>query len=247
MDFTLSEAEVELAALTRRIATDLATPERLRTVEDLDRTLWTRLAETGVLAAALPEPVGGAGLGLLAQCAVLVELGRTVAPVPYLASIVTGAAAVAEFGTAGQRVRWAEPAARGALVLTAALAEADGEPTTTAEPVDGGWRLTGTKSAVPAGTYADWILVPASTVDGGAVFVLSPDDDGVTVTAQEVVDGGREAHLELDAVTVPADRVLDGPDVTAWITDRATVGLCALQARGDRAGARTDRRLRRYP
>ena len=43
-----------------------------------------------VLAAALPESLGGVGLGLLDQCSVLTEIGRAVAPAPYLASIVLG-------------------------------------------------------------------------------------------------------------------------------------------------------------
>src|SRR6266536_3406804 len=75
MDFSLSEAEIELGALARRILTDRVTPARLREVEAggdrFDRSLWTSLTEAGVLGAALPESVGGAGLGLLAQCAVL--------------------------------------------------------------------------------------------------------------------------------------------------------------------------------
>ena len=33
MDFTLTQAQDELGALTRQILTDLATPERLRAVE----------------------------------------------------------------------------------------------------------------------------------------------------------------------------------------------------------------------
>ena len=95
-----------------------------------------------MLAAALPEALGGAGLGLLGQCSVLAEMGRTVAPVPYLASIVLGAGAVARFGTPDQQRRWAGPAGRGELILTAALAEDDGDdpaaPSASAEPVTGG-------------------------------------------------------------------------------------------------------------
>ena len=47
------------------------------------------MGELGLTGAPLPESVGGSGLGVLAQCAVLVEVGRTVAPVPYLSSIAT--------------------------------------------------------------------------------------------------------------------------------------------------------------
>ena len=80
-----------------------------------------------MLAAGLPESLGGAGLGFLEQCSVLTEIGRAVSPVPYLASVVLGAGAIAAFGSAEQQRRWAAPAGDGSVVLTVALAEEDGD------------------------------------------------------------------------------------------------------------------------
>jgi acyl-CoA dehydrogenase len=241
MDFSATAAQDELGALTRQILTDRVTQERLREIEGgeqrFDRDLWSAVGEAGVLSAALPEAVGGAGFGLLEQCSVLVEIGRAVAPVPYLASIVLGAAAVAEFGREDQLARWGEPAARGAVILAAALAEDDSEdacvPATTAHQSDGGWRLTGTKTSVLAGTAADALLVPASTPSGVAVFLVAPDDPGVAVRPQHVTGGDATALVELEGAAVPDDRVLGGitagRDIAGWLAARATVGLCALQ------------------
>ncbi len=114
VDFTLSEEQAELGGLARKILAERAAP-------------WGDLAAAGVLAAGLPASLDGAGLGLLEQCSVLVEVGRSVSDVPYLASVVAGAGAVACFGTDLQRSRWARPAGRGSVVLTAALAEEDGD------------------------------------------------------------------------------------------------------------------------
>jgi alkylation response protein AidB-like acyl-CoA dehydrogenase len=244
MDFSFDENFRDLADLTKTILADHTTPERLAEVEAtgdrFDRLLWTDLAKAGVLSAALPESAGGSGLGLLDQCAVLVELGRTVAPVPYLCSIVQSASAIAEFGTDAQRAEWAAPAADGTLVLTAALSEEVGDdpaqPTTTAEhaSASASWRLHGTKVAVPSGPVADLFLVPADTSAGLTVFLITPKDAGVTVRRQQIVDGDAEAVLELDGVSVGDDRVLglpgDGAAVVDWLTTRGTVGLCALQA-----------------
>ena len=244
MDFTPGEAQRELAGLARRIVTGHATAARLREVETagdrFDPALWAALAGSGVLAAALPEQLGGAGLGLLEQCSVLTEIGRGVAPVPYLSSIVLGAGAVARFGTLAQQRGWAAPAGRGELVLTAALAEEDGDdpaaPAARAERAakgDGAWRLTGTKTTVPAGLRASLTLVPAATAQGAAVFLVTPDDRGVAAQPQQLVDGDVAARMELADVELAADRVLGGPaagaEVTAWLAARATVGLCALQ------------------
>jgi acyl-CoA dehydrogenase len=252
MDFTLNEAERELGGLTRKILNGRLTPERMRAVEagdGFDRALWADLAAAGILSAALPEALDGAGLGLLAQCCVLTELGRAVAPVPYLASIVLGAGALARFGTPQQQERWAAPAGRGEIILTAALAEEDGDdpraPSVSAERVTGdseggtgrraaagGWRLSGVKTTVFAASQAGLILVPAATPPGVTVFLVDPAGDGVTVQPQRIT-GGTAGRVVLDGVLVPADRVLGSPgtgrDITSWLLAHATVALCARQ------------------
>jgi 3-oxocholest-4-en-26-oyl-CoA dehydrogenase beta subunit len=241
MDFTLTQAQDDLGALTRDILTDRVTSHRLREIEQggtgFDPDLWAELAKAGVLSAALPESLGGAGLGLLEQCTVLAEIGRVVAPVPYLPSIVLGAAALARFGRADQQQRWAVPAGRGELIIAAALAEEDiddpGRSATVAERAGGGWLLTGTKTTVLAGTLAGLLLVPARTAEGTAVFLVAPDDRGVTVTAQQVTGGDGTAFVDLAAVRLPADRIVGeaeaGPELVGWLAARATVALCALQ------------------
>jgi 3-oxocholest-4-en-26-oyl-CoA dehydrogenase beta subunit len=274
MDFLLNEKQQELAALCRLILTDHATPQRQREVEAggdrFDPVLWANLARAGILAAALPEALGGAGLGLLEQCSVLEEIGCAVAPVPYLASIVLGAGAIARFGTPDQQEQWAAPAGRGELILTAALSEEDSDdprtPTATAErapgnpptatpdagpaagdppaasaervkgdgEAGGGWLLTGTKTAVPAGQRADLFLVPATTAAGVVVFLVAPDDPGeVVVQPQRLVDGDVAGRLDLTRVELADDRVLGSPasgaEITGWLVSRGTVGLCALQ------------------
>jgi acyl-CoA dehydrogenase len=246
VNFTQNESQRELAALTRTILGEL-TPERLAGADAggdrFDPALWASLAGAGVLAAGLPESVGGAGLGLLEQCSVLTELGRAVAPVPYLASIVLGASALAAFGTPGQRRRWAAPAGRGELILTAALPEEDGDdpraPSARAERVNGdgeaggGWLLSGVKTAVPAAPLAALLLVPAVTAEGATGFLVTPGDEGVTVERQLVTGGDSAGRVTLAGVRLRDDRVLGrlvpGPDAVEWLVARGTVGLCALQ------------------
>jgi acyl-CoA dehydrogenase len=251
MDFSLSEAQTEIAGLARKILAG----------QDSAQRQWTDLATAGVLAAGLPEPLGGAGLGFLEQCSVLAEAGRAVSPVPYLSSLVLGAGAIAAFGTADQQRRWAAPAGDGSVVLTAALAEEDSVdpalPSTRAERTSsstgsstgdtGGWRLSGVKTAVPALPRADLVLVPATvTTDEGEgagevlVFLVEPSDHGVGITSQELTDsvsgaeGADAGRLVLDGVRVDDSRVLGEPgrrgDVAGWLVARGTVGLCAVQA-----------------
>jgi len=247
MDFSLTESQTEIAGLARKI---LAEQDGAGGRGGAERQ-WADLAAAGVLAAGLPEPLGGAGLGFLEQCSVLAEAGRAVSPVPYLSSLVLGAGAIAAFGTADQQRRWAAPAGDGSVVLTAALAEEDGvdpaSPSTRAEPAGGsagGWRLSGVKTAVPALPRAGLVLVPATVTAGPAdevlVFLVEPSDHGVGIAPQELTDtvngaeGADAGRLVLDGVHVDDSRVLGAPgrrgDVASWLAARGTVGLCAMQA-----------------
>jgi len=242
MDFGFTEEQDELAGLARRILTDQVTEELLREVEAgierFDPDTWRELAKANLLGIALPEDVGGTGYGLIEQCLVLREIGRTVAPVPVLASIVMGAMPIAEFGSAEQRERWVRPAADGEVILTAALVEPlnpdPARPSTTARQQDGAWRIDGVKTCVPAATLADLFVVPAATAAGEVgVFLVAASAPGLTVSRQETTNGDVEGYLELDGVIVPVTALLggldDGARIVAWIAERATVGLCAMQ------------------
>jgi len=228
MDFSLSEAQTELAGLARKILAERDTQERQ----------WEDLASAGVLAAGLPEALGGAGLGFLEQCSVLIEIGRAVSPAPYLWSVVLGAGAIASFGSPEQQRRWAVPAGAGGVVITAALAEENGgdplTPSVRASRVDGRWRLSGVKTVVPTAGQADLMLVPASSAGGVLVFLVEPADDGVSVQPQSLTDDGDAGRLVLDDVGLDDDRVLGGAsrgaEITQWLVSRGTVGVCAVQA-----------------
>ncbi|WP_107653930.1 acyl-CoA dehydrogenase family protein [Nocardia suismassiliense] len=235
MDFTLTEAQLDLARLTGEVCGKLVTADRLRELdtaaERFDEALWGSLAETGVLAAALPEAVGGNDFGVLEQTAVLRELGKHVAAVPYLWSIVVGAGALARFGDAAQQDR-ATQAGAGRVILTAALAEEHNwepsKPTTTAVEADGGWRLTGAKTTVPFADRADRILVPATVSGVTAVFLVDPS--AATVTAQQVVDRSPEYSVELtDTRGELIGSVENGAEILDWLLIRAWLGLSALQ------------------
>ena len=92
MDFSLSEDQESVRDLAAQIFADHADPERLRKIqtsaEGIDRELWTALGAASLLGVGLPEAHGGAGLGLTEITLLLEEQGRTVAPVPLLASSV---------------------------------------------------------------------------------------------------------------------------------------------------------------
>jgi acyl-CoA dehydrogenase len=219
MDFAFTPEQDEAAELAAKILKDKATPARMTEVEKagdrFDRDLWRDLGGAGLLSLAVPEQYGGAGLGLIELCRVLVEVGRTVAPVP-LAVHGPVAALLAELANDEVAEQWLPGAAPGEHVLTAAVAEdrthLPTRPTVTATPSGEGWQLSGSKTIVRAGTAAQLFLVTASTDEGVGVFLVEPGEPGVELVPQRTSDGDTVARLDLAGA--PA-QILGAPDGAA--------------------------------
>src|SRR5436309_60936 len=234
MDFSFTPEPEALREPARRLLEDHVTAARLKAVEaapdGFDRAAWHALAEARLLGVALPEDDGGSGLGVLELCLLPEQVGRAVAPVPVFPTLVLGALAIAESGTAEQRRRWLPGVTTGEVVLTAALVEPgadDPEAPATAAARDGAsWRLDGVKTCVPAAQLAARVLVPARLADGSVgIFLVDPRGRGCTLERQVATNREPQARLVLDGA--PGD-VLPGANV-GWLVERALVGLAAMQ------------------
>src|ERR1700735_3017028 len=125
MDFSTTEAAQDLGGLVTTIVDAVCTPEHQRTLDGLDqrfdRELWSKLSDADILSTAAPESLGGGGFGVLEEVAVLVGLGRQLAAVPYLDSVMLAAGTLARFGSAELQQEWGVPAVTGRKILTVAL------------------------------------------------------------------------------------------------------------------------------
>ena len=239
MDFAFNEEQQDLQGLVEKILGSEVTLERLKEVEggedNFDRDLWGKLADAGVLGIAVPEAQGGGGYGFLETALVLEQIGRTVAPVPYYATVVLGALPIAHFGSDAQKDALLPGVASGDTILSAAFNEVGADPllpVTTAKKDGDGWMLDGVKECVPAGPLADRVLVPASTGDGVIVAIVDPGAKGVTRERQDTTSHHPEARLTIKGVKVAAGDVLGSPEqgreILDWMVQRATAALCAL-------------------
>jgi len=244
MDFSTTEASNDLGGLARTITDSVCTAEHHRELDGLeqrfDRDLWGKLIEADILSTAAPESLGGGGFGVLEQVAVLVALGRQLAAVPYLESVVLGAGALAKFGSESLQQEWATPAINGEKIIAVALdgemgegpvqAQAFGAGEATTSGAIEGFRVAGSRTQVSYGPVADAFLVPAETDSGTEVFLISQEDAGVTVTPLDTTGHGSVAHLELQGVE--AARVVgddQGDAVLAWLVNHGTLGRSAYQ------------------
>ncbi|MGE2834232.1 acyl-CoA dehydrogenase family protein [Mycobacterium sp. SMC-4] len=180
-----------------------AVADVVTSVLERDNT-WEALVSGGVTALAVPERLGGDGVGLAEIATALSEIGRhgTVSP----ALVTLGATAVLlDLASEAQQDRYLSGVAKGS-VLTSALNEPGAALPDQPGVTLAGGKLNGTKIAVGYATQADWFVV---TADSGVV-VVSAGADGVRVTATPAANGGEEATVTFTDVTVADDDVLAG-------------------------------------
>ena len=239
MDFTFTEeqqAAVEAAkAVFASVAPD-AVPSPALTPgavsEDLDRSLWSRLAAADLLGLVLPPEHGGAGLDPVALCLVLRESARVLARVPLLETSAV-AMTVDRYADRSTAATLLPRIGRGELVLTAASHGRTGhdpaELAVTARRDGTGWVLDGLQNAVPWAHGADLVAVPAHTPDGSTVLALLPrTHDGVTLADQYSTSGELLAELRLDAVRLDSTDVIDAEGAWERLRELLTTGTCAL-------------------
>jgi len=242
MDFSFTEAQTAVTELARKIFRDRLGPAAIKAAEAgdewFDRATWAQLASSGLLGTALPEIHGGSGHGYLELCALLLEAGAAVAPLPLWPTLVLGAMPIERFGSDAQKRRLLPRVSAGEIVLSAALAEPNGndpmQVATSAHPNGSGWKLRGIKTCVPSAAVSERILVPATTSAGHlGVFLVDPRGAGIKLTRQTTTTGEPQGYLELGDAPVAAEDVLGDPScgaaVLEWLIPRATVALCAME------------------
>ncbi|BBX18272.1 acyl-CoA dehydrogenase [Mycolicibacterium duvalii] len=241
----------ELAQSVRSACERIAPEERVRAVaygegdaaSGFDTALWDVLCnQVGVAAIALPEHLGGAGYGASALGVVAHELGRALAPVPFLGSTVLATGLLLDLAD-----RYPDAEKRLAQLIegrrtAAAALTGDGglwrrsAVTLRATRRGDDWSVDGTVRHVLGGTAADDLVVVAAADDGEpAVFLLDPKIDSVDVEAERVLDGTRPmatitltgaAAMRLSGDGPVDDLVQRNVDVALAVLSAEQVGAC---------------------
>jgi len=229
-DFGFDETAQILKDTARRLLQDHCSPEQLhrlvaassepaRASECVwDPALWRKMVDLGWTAVAVPEALGGFGMGLVAIAGLAEELGRAAAPSPLIATLCATYVVAACDGEA------AKPLLRRiAAGLSVSLAVTDRrgswEPEDTDVVASDAGVLNGTAWFVQDARKVGVLLVKARSTGGIGFYAVDVDAAGVTIVPDAIVDLTRDqAHVELRDVAVPADRILalPGDGVRAW-------------------------------
>lgn len=103
MNFEFSEQQEEFRTTARALLARFCSSDRIRQAiaapEPFDRDLWKQMVDLGWLAVDLPPEAGGFGTGFVEATILLEEIGRALAPVPYLPTLL----AIAALHRAGEK------------------------------------------------------------------------------------------------------------------------------------------------
>jgi alkylation response protein AidB-like acyl-CoA dehydrogenase len=193
----------------------------------LVRPLWKALAtDLGLAGLLVPEERGGSGASAREAAVVLEELGRAVAPVPFLTSSVVAATVLLGAEPGGPADGLLAGLAAGDL--TAALAVPLSAPPgaeAAAVTVGDGGRLNGRVRSVAGALEADVLLVPAAGGGGTSVHAVWVGD--ATIAPVTSLDMTRQlADVTVDSAA--GERVLAAPAGAAAVRRALEAGAALL-------------------
>ncbi|MFW6092559.1 MAG: acyl-CoA dehydrogenase family protein [Pseudomonadota bacterium] len=245
MNFEFSDDQKMLRDQARRFLDENCQPAVVRQVLEDDSAghhpeLWNKIIEMGWTATAVPEELGGLGLGYLELCVIAEELGRACAPVPFSSSVYLATEALLLAGSREQQETWLPRLAAGEVVGTFALAEGPGR--TTAQSLRtkaAAGKLEGTKTAVPDAGLAGLMVVLArhDGGDGGSLYLVATDQSGVEATPVPTLDPTR-GHANVTfrgADAEPLGQPGEGFALTEKLLNRAAVLFAWEQVGGSEA------------
>jgi len=256
LEYFLTEQQKTVRDLARRIAEEKILPVRaeLDETEEFPWAVIKDLADSDMFRVFIPEEYEGLGGGCFELCLVIEELSRVCSgiAVSYAASAL-GCFTLLEYGTEAQKQKYLPDIASGkrltAFALTEPTAGSDASAIkTTAERIEGGYVINGTKQFITNGGEAEIYTVIALTdktrgARGASTFLVEKDTPGFSFGKKERKMGIRASstrELIFRNCLVPDENMIGkqgmGFIMTMKLLDRSRPGIGA-QAVGLAQGA----------
>ncbi|MGV0811490.1 acyl-CoA dehydrogenase family protein [Mycolicibacterium boenickei] len=223
-----------LADLARRFFESECAPqeERWAGQQHVDREVWARAGELGLLCMSIPEVYGGGGGTFAHDAVVSIEQVRALAP-SFGGMLHSGIIAhyINSYGTEDQKQQWLPKMATGELITAIAMTEpgtgSDLQAIKTKAVKDGGsYRISGAKTFISNGLLADLVIVAAKTdlestgVDSVSLVAVETDRPGFRRgrNLRKIGQHGQDTcELFFDDVEVPQTNLIGGTEGLGFI------------------------------
>lgn len=199
-----------------------------------DESVWQEMVSLGWSGLAIPEDLGGSGLGLAAAVTIAEPMGRHLSATPWLSTqlFIQGLLA----GSDAQKNAYLPAVAEGATG-SVALSEADGDWNLAGAALEIVARgdelaLSGMKTFVLDAAAADYLLVSGSHSGAPALVIVHRDElDAAALSRETIIDETRRSYeLRLDGLRVPAGRLLEGRAALAALEEIRNGALLLISA-----------------
>jgi 3-oxochol-4-en-24-oyl-CoA dehydrogenase len=235
MGIALTDDHRELAGVARAFLTSQKARSAARSLldapEEARPPFWQGIVELGWLGLHIDEEHGGSGYGLPELVVVVEELGRAVAPGPFVPTVIASSV-IAKEGTADQKARLLPGLIDGTVTAAIGL--------DTQVQIKGGTKngiADGEAGVVLGAGLAELLLIAA----GDDVLVLDRDRAGVSVEVPENFDPTRRSgRVRLQNVTVSGDDILPGARDSALARARTLLAAEAVGGAVDCVEAAVD-------
>ena len=240
-DMTRDFLEKEVTPLREKIDKQLENP-------DLVPELMHKIAELGILSAALPEEFGGMSVDFNTESVLSEELGKTQSfSVALAAHMGIGTLPILYYGTEEQKKKYLPGLGDGTIKASYCLTEPDsGSDALAAKSkavLDGDeWVINGQKMWITNAGFADLFTVFAQ-VDGDkfTAFIIEKGTPGLSLGDEEVklgIKGSSTRQVFLDNVRVPKSNLLGeigkGHKIAFNVLNIGRYKLCAMVMGGSK-------------
>lgn len=223
--FKLTEIQNEIQEMAREYAKKEIEPisDKIDKEEIYPEDLIAELGDLGLLNINIPEEFGGPELDEISKILATIEISRKSASVGVIFSVqMMVNDIIKRYGTQEQKEKYLPLVGEGkigAFALTEANAGSDASKIRTkAEKVDGGYKITGTKTFISnmGPNAGDYIIILALTdpslgTKGITAFLIDRDTEGLSLGKQEEKMGQKGAPVSeviLEDVFVSDDQML---------------------------------------
>lgn len=225
-DLLYSQTEEELRESVRALLAAHCPADKVAAMYDGDesvaRDLWTAVSAAMELPAiGLPEPLGGGGASAREVAVVMEELGRVVAPIPFLTSSVIAQRALGHCGETDLLKAMADGSRVCAVAVPfSSFGRTRGESVSVSRG-----RVTGSVVSVAGVERADVILVPA--LDGADLTLQAVDAADTQVTRRSSLDMSRPV-CDLTFGSAPGRELGRGQDADDAVSSGLLMGSAML-------------------